>query len=752
MRTYNNSIVIKFDTTATGNAGAGKPVTVYEVGTVTKAELFNSAEQAITNPINADNEGNYSFKVANGIYDIVIDQGLPTQVKIENELITDAAGGGSGSSAIETIQLTSGQVLVQFTVNTEGASFYINGTGADNGRILESVNYSYNQSLNQVTLTNSYPSGTYISAIRDTGYINEDYVRYFDELSDAVSSTKLAIGDQVSLKERTAGNGGGGMWEAVLASTVTPNTFNIVQCVGVPTLAFVLQVDGVVNINCFGASQNASPVQNQGAIQAAINAKSIIYGLNEVYIHDSQFTGKSNIIIDGEQGFTLQCKSGFGDENQIDFNECDNIKIRNVIFDMRNDINTPVFSDDNKENSIHLFSCKNTEISRCTFTRTLSRGIRYNATSTTETENAFIHHNNFTSGSKGGCTVRRYGQNVHIYKNILFNSVDSSKGGAANEKPIEVSGTIGVHIHQNKVTQTNGDGGSIVVEYIDRQSEKVNIWGNECKGQGGGNGIKVGASVDIRIYSNDVSSAGASGIYLEGCVDARAYSNDVMLSGNNSIIITSDGDTGRVPEFNYAYNNNLSEANQNNNDLGAPISDGSSANSYHVRVSGGGNHNYIHDNTLRDASATANGISINSDHAYVWDNDLSPLAGGTPSSVIAFNNRFMSPAQTYRVWDNTGFNTKDSGSAEITSGSNSVTITPNIPPNSVSGAGVIDASLRSAMSGSALYHSISNGANADFNIQIRDSSHALTNSSSTITFQWTRDIEKVLDGAFAGTN
>ena len=240
MRTYNNSIVIKFDTTATGNAGAGKPVTVYEAGTVTKAELFNAAEQTITNPINADNEGNYSFKVANGIYDIVIDQGLPTQVKIENELITDAAGGGSGSSAIETIELTSGQVLVQFTVNTEGASFYINGTGADNGRILESVNYSYNQSLNQVTLTNSYPSGTYISAIRDTGYINEDYVRYFDELSGAVSSTKLVIGDQISLKERTAGNGGGAMWNVVLASTVTPNTYNIVACTGVPTLALKL--------------------------------------------------------------------------------------------------------------------------------------------------------------------------------------------------------------------------------------------------------------------------------------------------------------------------------------------------------------------------------------------------------------------------------------------------------------------------------------------------------------------------------
>ncbi len=267
MRTYNNSIVIKFDTTATGNAGAGKPVTVYEAGTVTKAELFNSAEQAITNPVNADNEGNYSFKVANGIYDIVIDQGLPTQVKIENELITDAAGGGSGSSAIETIQLTSGQVLVQFTVNTEGASFYINGTGADNGRILESVNYSYNQSLNQVTLTNSYPSGTYISAIRDTGYINEDYVRYFDELSDAVTSTKLAIGDQISLKERTTGNGGGGMWDVVLASTVTPNTFNIVACTGVPTLALKLQEDNELLSSQWG-SVESSTIDSSLVIQA----------------------------------------------------------------------------------------------------------------------------------------------------------------------------------------------------------------------------------------------------------------------------------------------------------------------------------------------------------------------------------------------------------------------------------------------------------------------------------------------------
>ena len=33
------------------------------------------------------------------------------------------------------------------------------------------------------------------------------------------------------------------MWDVVLAVSVTPNTFSVVQCVGVPTLALVLRVE-----------------------------------------------------------------------------------------------------------------------------------------------------------------------------------------------------------------------------------------------------------------------------------------------------------------------------------------------------------------------------------------------------------------------------------------------------------------------------------------------------------------------------
>ena len=199
MGTFHGSVVLRNDgvDSDTGvadlNAGAGVYVKVEVSSTGGDAALLDLDDNAIANPITADSKGNYAFKTADGTYNIIENPG-PYQTVLSKVPISAGGGGGSGSgsSAIETLQLTSGQVLVQFTANTEGASFYINGTGADNGRILESVNYSYNQSLNQVTLTNSYPSGTYISAIRDTGYINEDYVRYFDELSDAVTSTKLA--------------------------------------------------------------------------------------------------------------------------------------------------------------------------------------------------------------------------------------------------------------------------------------------------------------------------------------------------------------------------------------------------------------------------------------------------------------------------------------------------------------------------------------------------------------------------------
>jgi len=67
-------------------------------------------------------------------------------------------------------------------------------------------------------------------------------VESMETLNDAVVSASILEGMAINIKERTAGNGGGAMWDVVLASSVTPNTFNIVSCTGNTDLALVLRM------------------------------------------------------------------------------------------------------------------------------------------------------------------------------------------------------------------------------------------------------------------------------------------------------------------------------------------------------------------------------------------------------------------------------------------------------------------------------------------------------------------------------
>ena len=70
---------------------------------------------------------------------------------------------------------------------------------------------------------------------------NINAVKNKPTLDVAVVATNLVVGDAINVAERTTGNGGGAMWDAVLANTVTTNGDDIVLCTGVPTLALVLR-------------------------------------------------------------------------------------------------------------------------------------------------------------------------------------------------------------------------------------------------------------------------------------------------------------------------------------------------------------------------------------------------------------------------------------------------------------------------------------------------------------------------------
>jgi hypothetical protein len=87
-------------------------------------------------------------------------------------------------------------------------------------------------------------NGTPVSIHVDTGVTNSTLTNTLSKLNPAtlaiaVADTNLVVGDVLHIKERTTGNGGGAIWDVVLASGVTPNTYDIVQCTGVPALALV---------------------------------------------------------------------------------------------------------------------------------------------------------------------------------------------------------------------------------------------------------------------------------------------------------------------------------------------------------------------------------------------------------------------------------------------------------------------------------------------------------------------------------
>jgi len=126
----------------------------------------------------------------------------------------------------------------------------------------------------------------------------------FSTLAEAVAETDIQLifdGAVLDLKERSTGNGGGATWDVVLASGVTTNTFNIVQCVGVGSLALVLRVKALYNARQFGAVSDfngTTGTDSTGAIQACINAVS---GQGTVvvdgdFMYSSPLTTKANTI------------------------------------------------------------------------------------------------------------------------------------------------------------------------------------------------------------------------------------------------------------------------------------------------------------------------------------------------------------------------------------------------------------------------------------------------------------------------
>jgi hypothetical protein len=130
MRTYANSVVNKFATDTTGNAGAGALVTVYTAGSTVKAQLFDVLGAVITNPLSADDEGNYSFKVADGIYDLVINEGALSETKIDRLQIAEIVGFNADTAHYSDLAAAQAANLTVSTIITT-AGYYVTNDGGE---------------------------------------------------------------------------------------------------------------------------------------------------------------------------------------------------------------------------------------------------------------------------------------------------------------------------------------------------------------------------------------------------------------------------------------------------------------------------------------------------------------------------------------------------------------------------------------------------------------------------------------------
>tara|TARA_R110000868_G_scaffold162439_1_gene393694 strand:- start:30511 stop:31800 length:1290 start_codon:yes stop_codon:yes gene_type:complete len=103
MKAYNNSVTLRNDGVDPStyekdlNAGIGINVTVRVASTPVAglgatASIFDIADVPLANPMSTDNQGNYTFKVTDGLYDIIIAEGTADEVILSSveivELIT----------------------------------------------------------------------------------------------------------------------------------------------------------------------------------------------------------------------------------------------------------------------------------------------------------------------------------------------------------------------------------------------------------------------------------------------------------------------------------------------------------------------------------------------------------------------------------------------------------------------------------------------------------------------------------------
>jgi len=316
MKKYNGSIVIKFDTDATGNAGSGKPVTVYVTGTLTKADLFEDNEiTPLSNPVTSDSEGNYFFTVADGEYDLVIDEGLPSETSTTKVQIVDATGTPTGTgmptfdtitAAINSVAISENDLIfvrdMEYTPSGGGENF--GGTGGANFKVVLTSGVT----PNGLDIRQSSVLPLLSLQLINTDTINTSSLNVNTDGIDRAAVMLTSGNDEISGGTITFPTGRQAMTDVVKVTTSGTNNYismsyegqgkmsSSLNFINAPALSFGFEFEGGIFYSL--KSLNVYNSRNSGVYQ---NSTPVLW--NHVRMEDIRINSSLQSGIEAEQGF-----------------------------------------------------------------------------------------------------------------------------------------------------------------------------------------------------------------------------------------------------------------------------------------------------------------------------------------------------------------------------------------------------------------------------------------------------------------
>lgn len=367
------------------------------------------------------------------------------------------------------------------------------------------------QDKNSVQIWEADPVSEY-AKIQDSAF-----VKNVDLLVTAINDATLQEGDALNIKERDAGKGNGAMWDVVLTSSVTPNTADIVQSVGIPTLSLQLRKQQIMLASWFGAGGNTvgSPqdIEWRRVFEATKDpiVSKMILPVGDWYVDNSG----------GFNDFGGDCV--FEHEGKLHFTNNDQLvlvgtNLNNITWGVKvfglNESTTGFLGG----GYVRFVNCKNSVADGWAVSNHAWDGLKLSKCTNWEIRNGNGNFGKSTAVTLEGC------RNVDVHHNVLNSNGRNSVDETYADMPAGSTSLVGRGV--TLVAHTDGTPCRDCDVY--RNEAKFN---SEYGIRSFGESPRVG-NIDCDIYKNECEDNGAPAGTYGGAIGLPAKGVDILLNGS----------------------------------------------------------------------------------------------------------------------------------------------------------------------------------------------------------------------------